>query len=387
MSIDETPRMLLASPADLLCAVPYLLGVHPVDSLVVAGFTGRPPDGRLRLTTRWDLPAVAGSLRRLAPLLGREGVTQVMLVGFGAGSLVTPAVDEAARLLREAGIEITEALRAEGGRYWSYLCRNVRCCPAEGVPYDPVAGPIAAQATVHGMVALPDRNSLERSVTPLDGPARRSMRRATARAVAEVARDLAAATGQDEFAAAYVGAGLERVRAALRAYGRGDRLSDGEAARLGLDLAVIRIRDEAWTLLDDDTIAAHLGLWRDLTRRLESRFTPPAASLLGVAAWRNGDCALAGIAVERALSADPAYSMARLLQEGLRHLISPDVLRSGMPTPQDLDEQMGRPTAAWLRPLLTLLDDGAAREPGPKAADSHLPPPSRGPGTGVIRGK
>jgi hypothetical protein len=141
MSIDETPRMLLTSPADLLSAVPYLLGFHPVDSLVVAGFTGRPPDGRLRLTTRWDLPAVAGALRRLPPLLGREGVTQAMLVGFGAGPLVTPAVDEANRLLREAGIEVTEALRVEGGRYWSYLCRNVRCCPPEGVPYDPVAGP------------------------------------------------------------------------------------------------------------------------------------------------------------------------------------------------------------------------------------------------------
>ena len=169
------------------------------------------------------------------------------------------------------------------------------------------------------------------------------------------------------------------MRAALRACGRGDRLTDDEAARLGLDLAVIRIRDEAWTLLDDDTIAAHLDLWRDLTRRLEPRFTPPAASLLGVAAWRNGDCALAGIAVERALSADPDYSMARLLQEGLRHLISPDILRSGMPTPRDLDEQMGRPTAAWLRPLLILLDD-AARKPGPKSVDTLLLPPSRGPG-------
>ncbi|MEV5407336.1 DUF4192 domain-containing protein [Thermopolyspora sp. NPDC052614] len=382
MNIDETPRMLLATPADLLCAVPYLLGFHPVDSLVVAGFTGWPPDGRLRLTTRWDLPVAAGSLRRLPLLLGREGVAQVMLVGFGAGALVTPAVDEAARLLREAGIEVAEALRAEGGRYWSYLCRNVRCCPAEGVPYDAVASPIAAQATMHGMVALPDRTSLERSVAPLDGPMRQAMRQATARAVAEVGRDLAAAACPDAFAAAYVTAGLGRVRAALRAYGRGDRLCDDEAARLGLDLAVIRIRDEAWTLLDDATIGVHLDLWRDLTRRLEPRFTPPAASLLGVAAWRNGDCALAGIAVERALAADPAYSLARLLQEGLRHLISPNILRSGMPSPQDLDEQMGRPTAAWLTPLVALLDDDADRSPGPKAVDSLMAPPSRDPRAG-----
>jgi hypothetical protein len=385
MSIDETPRMLLTSPADLLSAVPYLLGFHPVDSLVVAGFTGRPPDGRLRLTTRWDLPAVAGALRRLPPLLGREGVTQAMLVGFGAGPLVTPAVDEANRLLREAGIEVTEALRVEGGRYWSYLCRNVRCCPPEGVPYDPVAGPVAVQATVQGMVALPDRSALERSLAPVAGAARRSMSEATARAVADVGHGLIQAAGPDDFAAKYVAAGLKRVRAALRTYASGGRLDDDEAARLGLDLAVIRIRDEAWTLLDDDTTGAHLNLWRDLTRRLEPRFTPPAASLLGVAAWRGGDCALAGIAVERALEIDPEYSMARLIQEGLRHLISPEILRSGMPTPKELDEQMGAPTARWLNPLLALLD---APNPfgDPRSASRRAPGAGSGPAPGAAPG-
>ena len=70
-------------PADLLCALPYLLGFHPTDSLVVAGFAGRPPDGRLRLTARWDLPLAAGATARLAPLLTREDVTRVALVGYG----------------------------------------------------------------------------------------------------------------------------------------------------------------------------------------------------------------------------------------------------------------------------------------------------------------
>jgi len=357
--------MVLSSPADLLCAVPYLVGFHPADSLVVAGFTGGPPDGRLRLTTRWDLPLVPGALDLLVPLLTREGVTQVMAAGFGSGALVTPAMDEAIRLLREAGITVAEALRAEGGRYWSYLCRDVRCCPPEGVPYDTGSSAIAAQATVHGMVALPDRHSLEISLTPVDGPGRASMRRATARAVAEFRRRLAEAERPDEFAAEFVAAGLARVRDAVRVHLAGGRLGDDEAARLGLDLAVIRVRDEAWILIDDDTIGAHLELWRDLTRRLEPRFTAPAASLLGAAAWRNGECALAGIAVERALSADPGYTMARLLLEGLRSLVSPGILRSGMPTAEDLDEQMGRPTIAWLDPLRALIDGTEPLRPVP----------------------
>jgi len=357
--------MVLTSPADLLCAVPYLVGFHPAESLVVTGFTGRPPDGRLRLTTRWDLPLVPGALDLVVPLLAREGVTQVMIAGFGPGALVTPAMDAVVPMLREAGVDVVEALRAEGGRYWSYLCRDVRCCPPEGVPYDARSSAIAAEATVHGMVALPDRHSLRRSLTPVDGRERASMRRATARATAEFRRRLAAADRPDDFAAEFVAAGMARVRHALRVHRAGGRLGDDEAARLGLDLAVIRVRDEAWILIDDDTIGAHLELWRDLARRLEPRFTPPAASLLGAAAWRNGECALAGLAVERALGADPGYTMARLLLEGLRNLVSPDVLRSGMPTSEDLDRQMGRPIAAWLDPLRALVGDPDPVRPGP----------------------
>ena len=57
--------------------------------------------------------------------------------------------------------------------------------------------------------------------------------------------------------------------------------------------------------------------------------------------------------------------MARLLLEGLRNLVSPDVLRSGMPTSEDLDRQMGRPIAAWLDPLRALVGDPDPVRPGP----------------------
>ncbi|HEY9523256.1 MAG TPA: DUF4192 domain-containing protein, partial [Thermopolyspora sp.] len=146
MTSSDSPRIVLTRPGDLLGAIPYLIGFHPAESLVIAGFTGRSPSGRLRLTTRWDLPIQTESLSRLVPLLRREGVEQVMLAGFGPGHLVTPAVDRVIELVRVAGIDLTEALRAHDGRYWSYLCTRADCCPAEGVPYDPAAGPVAATA-------------------------------------------------------------------------------------------------------------------------------------------------------------------------------------------------------------------------------------------------
>lgn len=339
----------MSSPADVLAAVPYLLGFHPADSLVVAAFTG----SGLRLSTRWDLPGEPGALDELVPLLQREEVTMAILAGYGTGPLVTPAVEKVTRLLRGVGIDVAEALRAHDGRYWSYACTRLDCCPPEGTPYDPVSSSIAAEAIVNGLVALPDRSSLERSIAPHGGVGRVAMREVTEGLAAEVSARLTPADRPDEVAAEFVADGLARVRAAIDVYESGGRFEDEAAARLGFDLVVIRVRDEAWALLDDRDV--HLTLWKDLTRRLEPRFVAPAASLLAAAAWRSGDCALAGMALERALMADPDYSMAKLLRQALAHMLSPGVLEDRMPTPEELDDQMGRPRMSWLVPLLTLL--------------------------------
>lgn len=139
------PRLLLGSTEDVLGAVPYLLGFHPTDSLVVIGITGDPPRSRLHLTVRWDLPLGPGGLGRIVPLFGKEGVTQVVVAGYGSGPLVTPAVDEALTLFRRGGIVVVDALRVQDGRYWSYECSRTDCCPADGVPYERRAGAVAAE--------------------------------------------------------------------------------------------------------------------------------------------------------------------------------------------------------------------------------------------------
>lgn len=349
-----TAKLVLSTPADVIAAVPYLIGFHPADSLVVTGFAGPA----LRLSTRWDLPPRPGDFDRLVPLLRREQVTMTVLVGYGPGPLVTPAVDEVTRLLAVAGIDVADALRVEAGRYWSYSCADTACCPAQGVPYDPASSRVAAEAVVRGLVALPDRASLRSSIAPSGGAA---MRTATTRVAAELRARLAGARGASGgFAAVFVADGLRRVRAAIERYDSGGRLGDDEAARLGFDLAVIRIRDEAWALLDDRHV--HLSLWRDLTRRLESHCVAPAASLLAAAAWRVGDCALAGMALDRALSADPGYSMAILLRQALTYMLPAAALLERMPTPAEIDAEMGPPNASWLAPLRALL---AADPPTP----------------------
>ncbi|GAA2869846.1 DUF4192 domain-containing protein [Streptosporangium fragile] len=336
--------------------MPYLLGFHPSDSIIAIGLIGGPPRSRLHLTVRWDLPLAACGPDQVVPLFRKEGVTHVFVAGYGPASLVTPAVDTVTALFRHGGFTVVDALRVEGDRYWSYECSRTECCPADGTPYGHRATAVAAEAVLQGLVALPDRETLERSLDPVEGLAREAVRRMTRRVTEEVRDRLAGCGDPEEFAAEFVADGVARVRAVLGACASGGRLDDEQAVRLGLDLAVIRVRDEAWTLVTDDTHDVHLKLWHDLTRRLEPRFVPPVASLLGMVAWRQGDSALAGVALTRALDIDPSYSMANLLMHALRHLVPPHVLRERMPGPEELDREMGSPRTTWLLPMITLLD-------------------------------
>ncbi|GGK64540.1 hypothetical protein Ppa06_18690 [Planomonospora parontospora subsp. parontospora] len=359
------PDLLLGSTEDVLGAVPYLLGFHPAESLVVIGLRGSPPKGRVHLTVRWDLPLADHDLSRILPLLRKEEITQVIVVGYGSGPLVTPAADAAVALFREGGIRLLDALRVEDGRYWSYVCSRTDCCPPSGAPYDREAGAVAVRAVAHGLVALPDRETLERSLAPVGGAARTAMRGVTGRVAEELRRRIAGCEDPDGLAAGIVADGTARVRAAIGVYAAGGRLDDEQAARLGFDLAVIRIRDEAWALITDDAHDAHRRLWQDLTRRLEPRFVPPAASLLAMAAWRDGDSALASVALARAHEADPGYSMANLLMDALRCLLPPHALKDRMPSPEELDLQMGVPRTSWLLPLVVLLEEPPAGPAGP----------------------
>ena len=179
--------------------MPYLLGFHPDRSLVVIG--ARPPRDRVHVTFRYDLPDPPGSASageiagHAAAVFAREHVTMAIVAGYGPGSLVTPVAVELRTRLAGAGIEVREMLRAEDGRYWSYLCHDPACCPPEGVPYDVPSSTVAAEMTVAGNTALPGRAALEAAVAPLGGPARTAMRQATARAQNRVRTLVAEAAG------------------------------------------------------------------------------------------------------------------------------------------------------------------------------------------------
>jgi hypothetical protein len=119
-------------------------------------------------------------------------------------------------------------------------------------------------------------------------------------------------------------AGRAAVRNAFRRQRAGGRLSDDEVAWLGVLLGHLPVRDYAWERVGEEDW--QVRLWTDVLRRVEPGQVPPVACLLAFAAWRSGHGALAAVAVERARTQDPDYSMAGLLQEVLQYALPPSTV-------------------------------------------------------------
>ncbi|HEU5157270.1 MAG TPA: DUF4192 domain-containing protein [Streptosporangiaceae bacterium] len=312
---DEPQVLRLRSPHDVIAAVPYLLGFHPADSLVAIGSERSLGGCALRL----DLPAdehLDAAAEQIAALLDANGFSHVVLVGYGGAERVGPIMAAARVALDLRGVEVLEALRVADGRFWSCSCAVPGCCPPEGTPYDIGTSAIAAQATLAGRVALPGRGELARSVAPVGGAARESMRLATERAIERRVRRMFQCGGDRMlFEARMAADGVAHARDLLR---RGGPLTDDEVAWLGVVLTHLRVRDEALVHTDSEG----LDLWRDVLRRVETPFAAAPACLTAYAAYLSGDGALANVALDRAVEADPTYSMAALLR---------DIMLTGVP--------------------------------------------------------
>jgi hypothetical protein len=317
----------LRTPADLVAAIPFLLGFHPSDSVVVVGLRAR----HVVFAARGDLGEPPGFVEYVTSVVMRQDIDTAAVVGFGSDERAREPVTAIRAALERHGVSVLDALRVAGGRYWSYACSSDGCCPPDGTAYDPVASRVAAAATHAGQVALPDRDTLVGQIEPVGGRTRESMRQATERATTRLASLLAAPPPGDLLGGrALRRLGVAAVREAMRRHRDGGQLTDDEVAWLTVLLVHLPIRDYAWERVGADEW--HLELWADVLRRAESHLVPAPASLLAFAAWRCGQGVLALAAVERAKRADPAYSMARLLDDVLHRGIPPSTL-DPYPTP------------------------------------------------------
>lgn len=382
-----TPDTTIAvrNAADLVDATPYVIGFHPTDSLVVLGISGN----RVCFGARYDLPPPeSDDIVQLGAVIAAQRARFVAVLAYGPPATADPVVRRALAVLRAFRVRVLEALRVHDGRWWSYFCADQGCCPGDGTPYDSTTSVIAAEATYRGQVALPSRRALVALVAPVDGPHRTAMAAATQRARETLDRLL---TDEENSDRAIHRAGRLAVREAEKRYRSGRTLTDDEAAWLGLlmlepnvhEYTMARLGDEEW----------RLTLWTDVLRRVEPIHVPAVACVLSYLAWRAGQGALARVAVDRALQADPEHRLAALLDEVLGMGIGPHamsaldspprvavVLRRQAADPDDPPQEPDTvPPPAGASPPVEAPSPPAEAPPSPTRTGTAHPDPNRPP--------
>lgn len=354
--------MVLRTSADLAEALPYLLGYHPDDSVVVIGLHGVRArfGGRLRAGIPKDPGdwaqvaahladcAVNGAGHRRRPDALALFLCQDPKEGEDARRTMERLRPLAQRLRQECGaldVPVVEALCVSAGRWWSYTCPTRDCCPVEGTT---LAGDgtsvMAAAATYAGIRVRGSLRDMEARFRPLASPAAaEAQQRALDEACAELLPRMLSGTYDEtvkEETLALAGAALGRFRDAPPPSddADGDAHDDGllgtdEAAAIILGLQDRGTRDHAAEWIEDDEAVSALRLWRALARRCVAPYADHAAApltLAGWAAWSSGDEPGARVAFGRALEADPDYTFAQLLQQACNHGIDPEPLRSSL---------------------------------------------------------
>ncbi|MBW5483216.1 DUF4192 domain-containing protein [Streptomyces bambusae] len=359
-SVPSTdPQITLRGPAELADALPYMVGFHPTDSLVMVAVHGEGGrfGGRLRVgippePEEWEDIArqvadclVRGSERRAGK---PDGIVLYLCQdprGDEGGQRVMTRLRPLAQRVRIAcgalDVPVLEALCISDGRYWSYCCPDARCCPAEGtVLAPPGTSVMAAAATYAGLHVRGTLKDIERRLSPLRGPAAQAQEQALDRAaVSLVPRILDGATKEEVGAETLALARqlMHRLTLAPPAEG-GPRADDWDDALLGHDEAASlilglqdrEIRDVAAEWMEGEEAAPALRLWRALARRCVGVYGEHAAApltLAGWVSWSTGDEPTARVALTLALQADSSYRFAQLLHHACNEGIDPEGLR------------------------------------------------------------
>jgi Domain of unknown function (DUF4192) len=319
-----------SSPGDVITLVPYQLGFQPENSIVVVAVS--EPRGRIGPILRIDMPDPGDhrvTTDYLVQVLSHHGLRQVIAIAYSPPEAVVDCfVDQLATALANDDIKLIDAWRADGRRWFSYLCKNPVCCPPEGVVYGKDVGPAAAEAVLAGAVALSDRQALRDSIERVPG-LDELMETATVTAVLAWAERPQAESDR----LGWLGLEMDRMVNFITAFTNQRRsLEAAECAQLSVAVQDIMVRDAAWALMSQQEIEPHVDLWTQVTRRAVDGFVAAPSSLLGFAVWIQGSGALARCAAQRALADDPSYSMAHLLEEILDRCVPPNAWR---PIPLD----------------------------------------------------
>ena len=197
-----TPDITLRGPGDIVSVLPYHLGYHPRDSVVVVSIRGR----LLGLVARVDIPPPGREAEVATWLTGpmvRDGASAAVVVSFeDRADASVPLSLAVAEHLEQAGVEVLDVMVVRDGRRYSPRCAQ-DCCPAEGVALpDPADVVGVAEYVARGRAPLLSRSAVDdlvradpvastgvaAAIGAHEGMPRRRLRRRSASAWAELLR-------------------------------------------------------------------------------------------------------------------------------------------------------------------------------------------------------
>ncbi|MFE4611113.1 DUF4192 domain-containing protein [Streptomyces niveus] len=431
---DEQQQVTLRSPAELADALPFLMGFHPSDSVVLVALHGDEGrfGGRLRLgiprsPREWE-PVSAQLAACLVEGSERRGSRPDGIVAFlcqdpengATGRGVRDRLQPLAQFIRTGfgrlDIPVHEVLCISDGRFWSYCCPDTRCCPPEGTVLALPGTSVMAAASAYAGIQV--RGSLREMEARLE-PRRGSTEMAASQ---EQALDEAAGAlvplilgGGDR---AQVGVSTLRTARELidrlaqtppappRREGGGravegdgetdaadDRLiADEEAAAVIVGLQDREIRDRAARWMEGPDAEPALRLWRALARRCVGSYAEhavPPLALAGWVAWSRGDEPTARVALGLALRLDPTYTFAQLLHQAFNEGLDAETLRRCMRGERDTaGSAPARPARrATTKRAGKLMKRAVRKTTVKKATPRTVPSPGPRPAPSATRGR
>ncbi len=298
----------LTSANDLITAIPFLIGFHPTNSIVLISVKG----GAIGLAMRIDLPdrLMSEEIDLLAHHFLRDQSEAALLVAYipedrddGDSILISLG----AGLIRN-GVDIQESIVVQSNRYRSIICRDQNCCPPSGKEMPEInASEIAAEHVIAGIpMPFEDISQLIETLSP--DPASLALSWASEVSSFSIDED-------DKNVDALRRDGVETMDLLLDDFRMGYGITNRTlVARMIGRMSDLQVRDYAMGVHSEDTYDIYFTMWREVLRLAPIGFVAPIACIVAAMAYEGGDGAMAQKALDRALGDDEHYQLAALLR-------------------------------------------------------------------------
>ena len=297
----------LTSPHDLLAAVPFMVGYHPKDSLVVMALK----ESKVAMAMRVDFPDsenMASVSATIAGHLTRESADEAIIVGYlPSDDLDTDPLAVARSIITLQGIAVKECIVVSGGRFRSNLCADAQCCPPEGNPVPEILDSRVTAEQVAAGNPLPylDLDEMKRSIAAL--PVDKELVR--------IIKSIPEIDYSSEDVTQLQRAGANAINEMAIIFSRAQRIEDKNLIALVLvRLLDLQVRDYAMGMTTAETSDQLWDMWRWLMRTAPVGYVAPVAVIFATMSYERGDGALAQRALDRAMVDSPGYQMAKLLR-------------------------------------------------------------------------